>query len=98
MKDSSGLPFYEQAWHTKQPLKAWKPVGPDAGVSPWGAALTCRQPKGIIPAEHNPRKRRVLSCCHVLDLNSHDPSQGNIQVFPKQASHGGWDAATYPEV
>lgn len=45
----------KHAWHTKQPLKAWKPAGPDAGVSPWVAASTCRQPKGIIPAEHGPR-------------------------------------------
>lgn len=45
--------YNKLAWHTKQPLKAWSPVGPDAAVSPWGAAS---QPKGIIPAEHVPRK------------------------------------------
>lgn len=64
-------------------------MGPDAGLSPWGAASTCRQPKGIIPAEDDPRKRKVLSCCHVLDLDSHDPDQGNIQACPSKLSREG---------
>jgi hypothetical protein len=79
-------------------------VVPDAGVLitlggglDFSAAKRHRSSRGM-PTESEIGSQRVLSCCHVLDLDSHDPTQGNIQVSLKPASLGGWDAATGPEV